>query len=212
MRFQYLVARPRRISPRVRAHIQEVPWSCLALRKPARRRAACGSAQRRSPWTGRSTRVRGSVNLGSGVNPNSGILEVNPNSGFPDVHPLRPPFGIYLCGSARKRIPWTGRSTRVRGSVRRETGHTHKHTTRTTPHNKRHDQVTHKHTTRTTPHNKRHDKNNTTNDHTKDHPPALNNDRRWSGDGAYHLPHPGGWPRRSQRGRKGRSPTRPGAR
>ena len=36
-------------------------------------------------------------------------------------------------------------------------------------------------TTRTTPqqHNTRHDQNNTTHDHTKNHPPALNNDRRW---------------------------------
>jgi len=54
--------------------------------------------------------------------------------------------------------------------VRKETGHTHKHTTPTPPHNTRHD------------------KNNTTDDHTKNHPPALHNDRRWRGDGAYHLP------------------------
>ena len=40
--------------------------------------------------------------------------------------------------------------------MRRETGHTHKHTTRITPHNTRYDQ------------------NNTTNDHTKNHLPALN--------------------------------------
>jgi len=40
-------------------------------------------------------------------------------------------------------------------------------------------------------HTQTHDKNNTTNDHTKNHPP-LNNDRRWRGNGAYHLPHPGG--------------------
>ena len=53
-----------------------------------------------------------------------------------------------------------------RPHVRRETGHTHKHTTRTTQHMTR--------------------QNNTTNDHTKNHPPALNNDRRWRGDGAYH--------------------------
>ena len=26
-------------------------------------------------------------------------------------------------------------------------------------------------------------------------PPSLNSDRRWRGDSAYHLPHPGGWPR-----------------
>jgi len=25
--------------------------------------------------------------------------------------------------------------------------------------------------------------------------PSLNSDRRWRGDGAFHLPHPGGWPR-----------------
>jgi len=25
--------------------------------------------------------------------------------------------------------------------------------------------------------------------------PSLNNDRRWRGDGAYHLPYLGGWPR-----------------
>jgi len=36
--------------------------------------------------------------------------------------------------------------------IKRETGHTHKHTTRTTP-------------------NTRHDKNSTTNDHTKKEPP-----------------------------------------
>ena len=50
------------------------------------------------------------------------------------------------------------------------------------------------HTTRTTPqqHNTRHDKNNTTNDHTKKHVLTLNNDPRWRGDGAYHLPHSGG--------------------
>jgi len=54
--------------------------------------------------------------------------------------------------------------------VRRETGHTHKHMAQ---------QPT------TT-----HDKNNTTNNHTKNHPTSLNNDRRWRGDGAYHLPHP----------------------
>jgi len=45
--------------------------------------------------------------------------------------------------------------------------------------------------TRKTPHTTRHDKHKTTNDHTKNHPPALNDDRRWRGDGAYHLPHPG---------------------
>jgi len=49
-------------------------------------------------------------------------------------------------------------------------------------------------------HTQTHNKNNTThdttrttttttNDHTKKPPPALNNDRRWRGDGAYHLPH-----------------------
>jgi len=36
----------------------------------------------------------------------------------------------------------------------------------------------HTHTTTTTSHNTRHDKNNTTNDHTRNHPPALNTDRR----------------------------------
>ena len=56
---------------------------------------------------------------------------------------------------------------------------------------KRNRSHTHKHTTRTTPHNTRHDKNSTTNDHTNP-PPALNNDRRWRADGAYHLTHPGG--------------------
>jgi len=35
-------------------------------------------------------------------------------------------------------------------------------------------------------------------------PPSLNNDRRWRSDGAYTLPHPGGWPRPSRRGRWGR--------
>jgi len=30
-------------------------------------------------------------------------------------------------------------------------------------------------------------------------PRSLNNDRRWRGDGAYHLPHPGGWPRLKKR-------------
>jgi len=38
--------------------------------------------------------------------------------------------------------------------INRETGHTHKHATRT----------------RTPPHTTRHDRNNTTNDHTKNHP------------------------------------------
>ena len=56
--------------------------------------------------------------------------------------------------------------------VKEKRGHTHKHTTRTTP------QMT---TRRDTP---------------------FNNDRRWRGDGAYHPPHPGGWPRRSQREKK----------
>jgi len=77
-------------------------------------------------------------------------------------------------------------------------------------------------------HTQTHDQNNTTNDHTKDHPPrlktteggeqhhkrphegpppSLKNDRRWRGVGAYHLPHPGWWPRRSQRGRV--NPDRP---
>jgi len=37
--------------------------------------------------------------------------------------------------------------------------------------------------------NTRQDKTNTTNNHTKNHRPALHNDRRWRGDGAYHLPH-----------------------
>jgi len=32
------------------------------------------------------------------------------------------------------------------------------------------------------------DTNNTTNDHTKNHPPSPSNNRRWRGDGAYHLP------------------------
>jgi len=45
--------------------------------------------------------------------------------------------------------------------ARRVTGHTHKHTQQEQ-------------------HNTRHDENNTTNDHTENHPPALNNDRRWS--------------------------------
>jgi len=47
-------------------------------------------------------------------------------------------------------------------------------------------------------HTQTHDQNNTTNDPVKDHPPSLNNNRRWRGDGAYHLPRPGGWPRRSK--------------
>jgi len=41
---------------------------------------------------------------------------------------------------------------------------------------------------------------------------ALNNAQRWRDDGACHLPRPGGWPRRSQHERYGRSATRPGAR
>jgi len=44
-------------------------------------------------------------------------------------------------------------------------------------------QVTHTNTQHEQ-HKTRHDKNNTTNDSTKNHPPpALNNDRRWRGDG-----------------------------
>ena len=56
----------------------------------------------------------------------------------------------------------------------------HKHTTRTTQHTARQEQ-------HHSNNNTRHDKNNTTNDHTMNYPPALNNDRRWRGDGAYHL-------------------------
>ena len=41
--------------------------------------------------------------------------------------------------------------------------------------------IMHKHTTRTPP--------QTT---TRRIPPSLNNDGSWRGDGAYHLPHPGG--------------------
>ena len=40
----------------------------------------------------------------------------------------------------------------------------------------------------------------------------LSSDRRLRDDGACHLPRQGGWPRRSQHGKQGRSPTRPGAR
>jgi len=66
-----------------------------------------------------------------------------------------------------------------------------KNRSHTQSHNKNN---TTQHTTRTTPqqHNTRHDKNNTTNYHMKNHPPALNNDRRWRGDDAYYLTHPGG--------------------
>ena len=53
--------------------------------------------------------------------------------------------------------------------VRRETCHTHKHTTRTTP------QTTTRRTT-SQHHNARHDQNNNTHDYTKNYPPALNND------------------------------------
>jgi len=63
-----------------------------------------------------------------------------------------------------------------RSSVRRDTGHTHKHTTRTTPHN----------TTQEQHHKRPHE----------EPPPALDNDRRWRGDGAHYLVHPGGWPHR----------------
>jgi len=48
---------------------------------------------------------------------------------------------------------------------------------------------------------KTHETKNTTNDHTKEHPPSRNNERRRRGDGAYHPPRPGGWPRRRQRER-----------
>jgi len=55
-------------------------------------------------------------------------------------------------------------------SVRRETGHTHTHA-RQEQHPKR----------------------------PREEPPPSLNDRRWRGEGAYHLPHPGGWPRRTAR-------------
>jgi len=40
----------------------------------------------------------------------------------------------------------------------------------------------------------------------------LSSDRRLRDDGACHLPRQGGWPRRSQHGKQGRSPTRHGVR
>jgi len=61
--------------------------------------------------------------------------------------------------------------------VKKTTGHTHTHT-----HTDREQHPRHRHT-------HAHDKNNTPNEHL---PQALINDRRWRGDGAYHLPHPGG--------------------
>jgi len=49
-------------------------------------------------------------------------------------------------------------------------------------------------------HTQTHDQNNIKRPH-EGTPPSLNKDRRWRDDGAYYLPCPGGWPRRSQRGR-----------
>ena len=59
------------------------------------------------------------------------------------------------------------------------------------------------HTTRTT---------TQPNTRTKHTTKPLSSDRRLRDDGACHLPRQGGWPRRSQHGKQGRSPTRPGAR
>ena len=60
----------------------------------------------------------------------------------------------------------------------------------------------HTHSTRTTT------QPNTQTKHTTE---PLSSDRRLRDDGACHLPRLGGWPRRSQHGKQGRSPTRPGA-
>jgi len=59
----------------------------------------------------------------------------------------------------------------------------------------------HTHNTRTTT------QPNTRMKHTTE---PLSSDRRLRDDGACHLPRLGGWPRRSQHGKQGRSPTRPG--
>jgi len=77
-------------------------------------------------------------------------------------------------GQQRAREPRSGNRAQ-RPCKKRNRSHTQ-------PHNK--NNTTH-HMTRQEQHHKR--------PHEEPPTPALNNDRRWRGDGAYHLPHPGGW-------------------
>jgi len=78
---------------------------------------------------------------------------------------------------------------------KRSTGHTHTHT------------PTENNTPDTDTHTRQEQHPKPPNEHL---PQTLNNARRWRDDGACHLPRPGGWPRRSQRERYGRRPTRMG--